>query len=230
MGQKKDGGICRFCLKEFAGSAMGRHLISCKSKKEKDKQEIGKNGFIYHMKITGGRPYWLHLEANSDIVLAELDQFLRDIWLECCGHLSLFKIKGIHYVNDLPDYLEPEEEPMNFSLSEVFNPKDKFEYIYDFGSTTWLTGQVYAVHEGKLKRDIRILARNDPPEFTCVSCGSKATHICLECDQEFCHNCLDKHKSGEGMELPIVNSPRTGICGYGGENDHDYFQISTNSI
>ena len=32
--------------------------------------------------------YWMHLAVNASATLETLDQFLRAIWLECCGHLS----------------------------------------------------------------------------------------------------------------------------------------------
>jgi len=35
----KSEGVCRFCLKTFAGSVMTRHLLTCKVKKDRDSQE-----------------------------------------------------------------------------------------------------------------------------------------------------------------------------------------------
>ncbi len=31
-----------------------------------------------------------------------------------------------------------------------------------------------------------------------------------------CDSCAEDHKCGEDMLLPVVNSPRTGVCGYTG--------------
>lgn len=39
---------------------------------------------------TGSPIYWLHVTARREAKLAELDRLLRDVWLECCGHLSEF--------------------------------------------------------------------------------------------------------------------------------------------
>jgi len=33
--------------------------------------------------------------------LTDLDGFLRDIWLECCGHLSAFDIGTVRYELDI---------------------------------------------------------------------------------------------------------------------------------
>jgi len=41
--------------------------------------------------------YWLDIEATADAALSKLDAFLRRIWLECCGHLSMFVIPPFRY-------------------------------------------------------------------------------------------------------------------------------------
>ena len=92
---------------------------------------------IYHIKISAYKAYWLHIEMNAMATLAELDQFLRDIWLECCGHLSEFTINGIRYeTSPSDDWLEMDSKSMNVQLRKVLKVKDKFSYEYDFGSTT----------------------------------------------------------------------------------------------
>ncbi len=42
MMEIKDEGICRFCLKTFAGRSIGRHLVACKVKKQKDDESMAK--------------------------------------------------------------------------------------------------------------------------------------------------------------------------------------------
>jgi len=32
------------------------------------------------------------MQVKDNAALSDLDSFLRDIWLECCGHLSAFEI------------------------------------------------------------------------------------------------------------------------------------------
>lgn len=34
------------------------------------------------------KKYWLIIEVSENVTLKELDNFIRDIWVECCGHLS----------------------------------------------------------------------------------------------------------------------------------------------
>ena len=71
--------------------------------------------------------------------LADLDDFLRAIWLECCGHLSEFTIGGTSYSSEPEDYFyfgegatdeeaeieeEEEEEELNVDeLLETFPPE-----------------------------------------------------------------------------------------------------------
>lgn len=230
MNEIKDEGVCRFCLRAFSGRSIGRHLVACKAKKQKDGQDAtgGKEiTSIYHVKIQGYQPYWLHIEMKATAALADLDQFLRDIWLECCYHLSQFKINDTSYLVPIAmgGWWDPEAKSMDVQLQKVLRVKDKFEYEYDFGTTTYLEGQLYSARDGVLNDKVRILARNNPPEFQCLNCKAKATTICMECYEVYCQDCLVEHECGEEMALPVVNSPRMGVCGYAGEDDFDNFSL-----
>ncbi len=165
----KDEGVCRFCLKTFAGRSIGRHLTTCKAKKQQEQEEATgkKTKSIYHLKIRGYKPYWLHIEMQATAKLSALDGFLRRIWLECCGHLSEFTINDVKYsdADTGGDWWGMESKSLNSQLNKILRVKDTFNYEYDFGSTTELAGQVYGQREGFLKDKIRILARNTPPQF-----------------------------------------------------------------
>ncbi|MDI6903856.1 MAG: hypothetical protein QMC77_09015, partial [Methanocellales archaeon] len=56
----------------------------------------------------------------------------------------------------------------------------------------------------------------------CESCGKTATRVCTQCvwsgEGWLCDECAGKHECGEDMLLPVVNSPRVGMCGYTGED------------
>ncbi|HEX7243833.1 MAG TPA: hypothetical protein VF263_26335, partial [Longimicrobiaceae bacterium] len=56
--------------------------------------ETGAEGPLVHLQVedawTG--QYWLHLEMNGSAALDDLDDYLRVIWLECCGHMSRFSV------------------------------------------------------------------------------------------------------------------------------------------
>ncbi len=82
--------------------------------------------------------YWLHIEIAAKATLEDLDSFLRAVWLECCGHLSSFEIAGESFISEK---IEPGDRSMNIALEKVMAPGMKFEYIYDFGTSTELLGQ-----------------------------------------------------------------------------------------
>ena len=222
-------GYCRFCLKIFSGAGMGRHLAACKMRKEKNELELkeGRKKYkIYHLKISGGKWYWLHIEIPANTTLIDLDEFLRGIWLECCGHLSSFTIHGEKYddqrMMEGTSLMGMSNQSMNKRLYAVLKLKDTFYHEYDFGSTTYLDGQVLAIRKGVSgKNKIRILARNNPYAYTCENCGKKARGMCVECESLVCDQCQNAHECGEEMIMPVVNSPRMGVCGYGGPDTID---------
>ncbi|HUL31011.1 MAG TPA: hypothetical protein VLZ03_11220, partial [Thermodesulfobacteriota bacterium] len=152
--------------------------------------------------------YWMHLKVSSHARFQDLDNFLREIWLECCGHLSAFVIGT-------------EEVKKGKKLEYVLRPGMQLTHEYDFGSTTELTLKVVSEFESNIKTgEVEVLARNDPPQIKCSYCDHLATTICTECFYEdagwLCNDCAEDHECGEDMLLPVVNSPRTGVCGYTG--------------
>jgi len=98
----------------------------------------------------------------------------------------------------------------------------KFLYEYDYGSTTALVLKVVALREqGLPKGAVQLLARNEAPRVNCRRCGIQpATQICTECawngEGWLCEACAVAHECGDEMCLPVVNSPRVGVCGYTG--------------
>jgi len=220
-------GKCRLCGKSFSKAGMTKHLAACRQSHTLAKLEgHGKlrQAKLFHLVVEGGPIYWLQLEAPTDATLQCLDGFLRDIWLECCGHLSAFTINGIHYDVDASaarEWGDRDTRSMNVPLSRVIQPGMTFEHEYDFGTMTRLTLKVISEYEGQARgKAIQILAGNDPPPIACNVCGKPATQICSECawsDEGFlCGECAQEHECGEEMLLPVVNSPRMGMCGYEG--------------
>ena len=180
-------GKCSFCDATVTKAAMTNHLKSCEQRKaaseipgSKQKSRSRKTQII-HLVVEGrGLPgYWMHLEVNSNANLEKLDSFLRDTWLECCGHMSAFTIEGTRYsVSPMRDF---DEKSMKVALGDVLRPGMKFYHEYDFGTTTELTLRVISELEGEAKsKSIQVLARNDPPTITCESCGKIATKVCAE--------------------------------------------------
>lgn len=115
---------------------------------------------------------------------------------------------------------------MDYKLKDTIELGQKFEYEYDYGSTTELTLKVdrYRVGGKKLDDDIEILSRNNPPQFICQNCKkNKAKWIIPEevlfDDNIFwCNECFEKEGYAPEYALPICNSPRMGVCAYEGSN------------
>jgi hypothetical protein len=96
-----------------------------------------------------------------------------------------------------------------------------FAYEYDFGTTTELRLRVMAERDGAWQREaVQLLARNNSPVIPCEACGQEATQVCSQCIYEgqgwLCDACVAAHACGDDMMLPVVNSPRVGMCGYTG--------------
>src|SRR6266699_6558196 len=77
----------------------------------------------FHLVVEGYRllMYWMHLEVAVDTTLATLDRFLRETWLECCGHLSVFRIGGYNYYVDteMDAFWDMRRKNMQVMLEEV---------------------------------------------------------------------------------------------------------------
>lgn len=212
----KSEGACKFCKKNLSGQAMARHLQSC-AERLKVQESKTKQGKVFLLKASAG-PFWVFFELDAASTLKKVDSFLRKLWLECCGHLSAFTIEGIRYISY--HELEDDERTMNVPLKNVLKPGINFIHEYDFGTTTELDMKCISERRGELK-GIDVLARNDLPKFTCDKCGKPAKEVCPQCIWEgkgfLCEVCAKNHKCGEDMLLPVVNSPRMGMCGYTGE-------------
>lgn len=160
----------------------------------------------------------MHLAAPLEATLGEVDAFLRRIWLECCGHSSAFRL-GETYGRTAMS--ESRQLDMPAPLCDVLHPGLQFYYEYDFGSPTGLQLKVVGLWDRDTDGDVQLLARNHPPEIACDVCGGRpATQICSQCQWKgkgwLCAQCAQMHPCSREMFLPVVNSPRVGVCAYCG--------------
>lgn len=210
---------------------MSRHLKSCIEKAASEKTADGrkaKSADTFLISVEGKYlpQYWMYLEARADATLDDIDALLRNVWLECCGHLSAFNMPGKRYdsmPDDLGEFFDDEEETggMDEKLNRAISPGMKIDYEYDFGTTTELTLKVVSRHSNRSpKKAVEILARNEEPQIPCDHCGAPAKKVCSSCvwsgEGWVCNKCKRKHKCDEDYFLPVLNSPRTGMCGYEG--------------
>src|SRR5205823_2319437 len=103
-------GTCNFCHAEFDKAKMTQHLKHCKQRKaqlEAENAQTAEKTKIFHVIVEGRYlpMYWMHLEMPTDTTLADLDDFLRATWLECCDHLSAFKIGKDSYMSQSEDMM-----------------------------------------------------------------------------------------------------------------------------
>ena len=181
-------GKCKYCGKEYTFSYMNKHLPVCKERQKRLESETGsKKCGYFELAICSrySRKYWMFVEMRETATLKDLDTFLRDIWLECCGHLSAFEIDGINYdVEPREAFLwgEPSKS-MNCQLKSVMEKGMTIGYKYDFGSTTELMITVVNYRVGYYKKEkLTILSRNNPPALLCDECEEKpAKVLCTDC-------------------------------------------------
>ena len=219
----KSEGKCLFCGKTFAKAGINRHLAT----HLKVKTTGGKSGNSFLVKVEtckrwGTTPYFLSLWMDGGATMENLDGFLRDIWLECCGHLSAFfdpairKNRGGMFgmMNGFEDDEDDEEEndegydffsdelpgqiPMRKKAKDVLCKGKVLDYEYDFGSTTRLAITVIEQYPVKAEEKIVLLSRNEPPKITCTICKKAvATQICPFCCYDeleaLCDKCAPKH-------------------------------------
>ena len=198
-------GDCYLCGANLSKIAMKNHLL-----KVHGEDESGQECCLLKVEGVYSKEYWLYFDVPETNTLSDVDEFLRVIWLECCGHCSAF-YQSKHIPID------------NGRKLKTFDIGEKFFHEYDFGSTTETVITVAGhTRRKKQKKDVRLLARNTPPVYKCGDCGKTAEYISSQWGFEiqgpfYCAECIKNYE--EGMMLPITNSPRVGVCGYGGELD-----------
>jgi hypothetical protein len=201
-------GKCNTCGTKLEKKEMINHIQKCA--KTTDIQAV--EGLIIQLLIEADKmpEYWLLLEGNDQATFQQLDNCLRKIWLDCCDHLSRF----FEMRNQIPKQM---------TIKDYFTkPGIKINYKYDFKSTTALIGKSINLRKGSIgKKAIRLLAQNVPLELICSECNKPAEIVCPYCIDVkptlFCAAHAEKHKcSSDETFLPVVNSPRMGICRYTG--------------
>jgi hypothetical protein len=201
---------------------MVRHLRACDARAEAiAAASAGEDETVYHLRAAGAysSAFWLDLEMRGSASMKDLDHYLRAIWLECCGHLSRFGGWGEN------------EVAMQRRADQVFAPGAELTHIYDFGSSSETTVRVMDVREGAplSEHPLQLMARNEMPEVECMECERQAAWLCMECVIEdeaegaLCDEHVESHPHDQyGPPTPLVNSPRTGVCGYDGPAEPPY--------
>ena len=207
----KSSGKCYFCKDVLNQKEIGNHLAT--HLEAMQKAAIGKQTKPYHHILVEASEMFLHILVDSNAKMKIIDNFLRHIWLECCGHFSNFGHKNFKI-------------SMTHSIADVFVPKVKIYHDYDYGSTTRVELKAAKSYSLPLKEPLVLLSRNEPLNLMCATCKKQpAVCICSVCLYEefafFCEKCVALHEATcpdfeDYANMPVVNSPRMGVCGYEG--------------
>lgn len=222
----KTEGACVFCGKRATRGGMSRHLRSCAARKTAIAAADAGPGEpepMIHLLVQNAHmdDFWLHLEMRGTAPLKKLDEYLRAIWLECCGHLSQFSRGG----------WGGDKIAMTRKAHDVFRPDTTLTHIYDFGTETVSLVKAVDARTGKAlsRHPITLMSRNDMPDATCAECDQPGAYLCMECMYDenahpvLCAAHANSHPHEEyGDPMPLVNSPRSGECGYAGPAEPPY--------
>ena len=191
-------GNCYICGKTAGKTAIKNHIL-------KDHNSGDESCYLLRAEGAYNKDYWLLFTLAIDASLSALDKFLRQIWCECCGHMSAFRVGGREF-----------DKARKLSALPVGST---LLYEYDFGSTTQIIVTVVGeISRAKQQEKVRLLARNVPLQEFCEQCGALATVVNVWKNETLCDKCA-KDAEYEAALMPIVNSPRFGECAYDGEHD-----------
>ena len=110
----------------------------------------------------GDQHHWLETVIHVDTTLRQIDEFLRQVWMECCDHLSAFKFGELMAGCDLLDddirntaHRIDTEWLVTFDTQFIraLLPGCSATHEYDFGSTseTVITNNnLYVIDESRL--------------------------------------------------------------------------------
>ena len=224
--RKQSQGKCTFCGREMTKGGLTTHLSACSQRQEaigtvNQKRDQERMLYVLQVRDAYLPVFWLHLVMIGSATVADLDRYLRAIWLECCGHLSRFSIGG----------WSGSEIPKKTRVKRAFEPEAELTHIYDFGTSSETLVKVVGVRKGKplTHHPIVLMARNNQPEAYCMECKQPASWLCIECLYELdepgtlCDEHVEDHPHEEyGEPMPLVNSPRVGMCGYCGPAEPPY--------
>lgn len=224
--RRQSRGKCTYCQRELTKGSMLRHLGACTERLKVIADSDSRRGTkesLYHLRVQDAwqSDFWLDLEVRESATLENLDQYLRAIWLECCGHLSQFSAsRGFG-----------SEISKRSRVGQVFEPGVQLTHIYDFGTSSETLLKAVAVREGRptTSHPLVLMARNNQPDASCTQCGGPASRLCMEClyEEEEPGTLCEEHAQGHphtnyGEPFPLVNSPRLGMCGYDGPAEPPY--------
>jgi hypothetical protein len=220
-------GPCTYCGRVLTRSGMAKHLVTCAERRARVSEADGTSAhrellFLMEIRDASTGWFWLFLEVSGDATMGVIDKYLRAIWLECCGHSSQWFVGAAW---------SGRKVAMTARAASVFRDRVELSHVYDSGDTTVTKARIIGTRSGVTTtgRPISLMARNGAPMIQCNQCDRPAEWLCLQCVHEdgndggLCGIHRESHPHEDyGHPLPVVNSPRMGICGYEGPSDPPY--------
>lgn len=123
------------------------------------------------------------------------------------------------------------ELDMENEIQQVFRPDVEVLHTYDYGTSSKTLIRCISIRTGfaTTANPIVLMGRNRMPEGKCIKCEAQAAFYCPECaydsfeDGFLCSKHGKRHShEGEESAIPMVNSPRIGMCGYTGPAESPY--------
>lgn len=201
---------CQFCKKSFGCKQIFLHYAGCIAEKYRE-EYAGHYVVSFLSRGLCNKLYYIYAIINPKTTFATIDNYLRNKWLKCCGHISNFVCE--------------KKQISKRATFKTYADKDII-YEYDMCSTTY----VYMQNSLLIKSDkqplkttyLQNVLQNDPFNFNCILCDKPASYSdCML--QFFCQT--HKNKANKHMLNQIVNSPRMGQHCFEGKNLHDIIFI-----
>ena len=206
---------CKFCDKKFGVNKIVEHLPDCILNFFNDKSGYLIE-FISRSYITN-KNYQMFAVFGKKCKFSHIDKFLKNEWCECCGHMSTLEVlknKDDRETHSIKlSTLISKYENTNINTNENIN---QFIYNYDMGSTTTVYFKILKKFSGDNNNsNVELLYRNEPFKIKCADFKKcKGVSVCIYEGDTFCLECKNNLDESEYI-LNLLNSPLTGICGYG---------------
>ena len=193
---------CLGCLKTLNTKGARTHLKNCITRAETPKGRTPKPMLLVSATARYDDTktvYALYTLMPKNATLRDIDELIRETWLECCWHLRSFDSGGTHFVSEgfdtsLFDYDDPS---FDHRAAWAIPPGTEAEYQYDMGDTTHLTVRVEPAPEQAwawlARHEIDSgdpVLRNLMPEL-CDNCGQEASHFRPE--ETLCTGCIPEN-------------------------------------
>ena len=174
-------GQCCRCGKQTNNQvAITRHMQSCLEQwqdqeniLESEPQRPGEADDIYwHLSVKSDQRHCMEILVPQGATLEQMDRFLRETWLECCGHLRAFQFGPLQVSSTLDSEMansinDIDMTPlinMESEITQVLMPGFSVNHQYDFGTTSVTTLTCRSIYPLRAKPAITVVARNNPSD------------------------------------------------------------------